>query len=837
MLSTRLPDAEPIPGYRLLSPLGSGGVGEVWKCVAPGGLTKAIKFVRGTGKSLFDGHCPSAGELRSIDRIKDFRHPFLLSMERVERSDDGLVIVMELADRSLEELLQERLSQNQAGLPRDEVLFYLEEAAEVLDLMNFEYGLQHLDVKPRNLFLVRGHVKVADFGLVQSLADYGADGTPELNMVTPLYAAPEVFHNKISSRCDLYSLAIVYQELLTGSRPFSGRNLRQLMLAHSVAEPDLSPLPESDRPVIGKALAKEPSLRFPSCTDLVRALREAEPFTPQVVARAAHPRPHHGSPLRSVAETRNDLAAFSATQPSGPAEGRALPGYQFSRCLHRSPRGETWEARDAESNRRFVHLYYGVGDRLDPDALGQLQSLEHPSLLPLTVSPAGRGSLLVTTGLVERSLRSRWQECVALDQPGIPRPELLDRLGQTAEALDELYRQHGLQHLELNPTRLLLDDDRLLLDQFGVAQLVWLPAGLPPGHLQARYNAPERSQGLVTRSCDQFSLAVIYQEMLTGQHPFRGRSFQGVPTPARGRLEMGPDLARLPAGDQPLVARALSSDPAKRFDTCVDFVRSLRQNAPRRPIPVEWIEPTDPAKADRQKIVLSLLDEARRWMATRQDSGREVASASDPGTLERKLLAVISPGGVTGKLESLGDEWEMRLCEESETRVVLMAGERARSWMPWRVKSLPLRLEICWTRPSAQVYTLPEASIRVSLKDAADRASASLLERLGPPLLESVQTCLLGSPERRVGERHLWPHPVSVAWKRPAPKKPDWLACQAKDLSAAGMGLYMPRALTTSQIQVRLCSPALKEPAVLPANIVRIHRWDDSLFEVGLVFE
>src|SRR5439155_18766110 len=137
-----------------------------------------------------------------IQRIKDIRHPFLLSMERVERCGDDLVIVMELADKSLDDLLRE----HPAGLPRDEVLGYLREAAEVLDLMNFEYGLQHLDIKPRNLFLVRGHVKVADFGLVQSLGDTarfenGARDTPlHLSMVTPLYAAPELFQSRISER-------------------------------------------------------------------------------------------------------------------------------------------------------------------------------------------------------------------------------------------------------------------------------------------------------------------------------------------------------------------------------------------------------------------------------------------------------------------------------------------------------------------------------------------------------------------------------------------------------------------------------------------------------------
>jgi hypothetical protein len=261
--------AQPIPGYRLLAPLGRGGFGEVWKCEAPGGLLKAIKFVAG-GSDLLTNDAPAEEELRAIQHVKAIRHPFLLSMERVEFVKGELVIVLELADHSLADVLVSEQRQGRSGISRETLLAYLREAAEALDVMHFQHRLQHLDVKPRNLFLVANHVKVGDFGLVQALS------VPESRSaglaVTALYAAPEIFRGQIGCHADQYSLAIVYQELLTGTLPFTGRNARQLLFQHAQAEPDLSPLPESDRAVVARALSKDPARRYPSCSAFIQAL-------------------------------------------------------------------------------------------------------------------------------------------------------------------------------------------------------------------------------------------------------------------------------------------------------------------------------------------------------------------------------------------------------------------------------------------------------------------------------------------------------------------------------------------------------------------------------------
>jgi hypothetical protein len=274
MAATLSPLAEPIPGYRLIERIGRGGFGEVWKCEAPGGFYKAIKLVYGNLDDAGEDGKGAEQERKSLDRIKQIRHPFLLSLERFDIIEGQLRIVMELADRSLWDRFREARSQNLQGIPREELLRYMTEAAEALDMMNLEHNLQHLDVKPQNLFLVHNHVKVADFGLVKLFEGSIASVT---GGVTPVYAAPETFDGRATRFSDQYSLAIVYQELLVGVRPFNGNNTRQLVMQHLTHAPNLAPLPECDRGPVGRALAKSEHDRFPSCAAFVMALKGQSP--------------------------------------------------------------------------------------------------------------------------------------------------------------------------------------------------------------------------------------------------------------------------------------------------------------------------------------------------------------------------------------------------------------------------------------------------------------------------------------------------------------------------------------------------------------------------------
>src|SRR5579884_737353 len=307
---------EPVPGYRLVRRIGRGGFGAVWEARGPGGFPLALKLIE------LQGHAGDA-EAKALEHIKNVRHPHLLSVFGSWRTEALLVIACELAEGTLADRLRQEQGKGLPGIPWPDLIRYLREAAEGLDFLN-RAGVQHRDVKPANLLLVGGSVKVGDLGLLKALRGGLASHT---GLMTMAYAAPEAFEGRLAPQSDQYGLAVACCELRGGRLPFAGTAC-QLMRAHLNEPPDLTMLPAAERPAVARALEKCPEARWPSCAEFVEQLaaaaRLAEQCRPKGLAGVEVTLANHtAAPLRLVNFTAEHGAYVVEPPPVIPAGGGA----------------------------------------------------------------------------------------------------------------------------------------------------------------------------------------------------------------------------------------------------------------------------------------------------------------------------------------------------------------------------------------------------------------------------------------------------------------------------------------------------------------------------------
>ena len=852
MIASHQPNTEPLPGYRLLEPLGKGGFGEVWKCEAPGGLVKAIKFVPGKSQNLGDDSNGAALELRALQHVKTIRHPFLLSMDRVEVVEGDLLIVMELADCSLEDLQEMYRGKGSPGIPRDELLGYMEEAAEVLDLMNQEHQLQHLDIKPRNLFLVGRHVKVADFGLVNSLADLQSDqpSSLQLGAITPTYAAPESFAGKISSSSDQYSLAIAYYELLTGSVPFDGKSFRQLAMQHTQAAPCLSALPESDRPIVARALAKNPNERFPTCGAFVDALSGAANASAQTDLPP---------PIAAVPDASSQRACASNATTARPRATRPVPlsqqgsplefaGLKLRECIARQCNGELWRATTKDDRKRLVRFLIAPDNKGGTDdPMVRLAQLKHGGLAKMDVVRDGpnRVGLVIEAG--DDNLSTRLKECIQAGKPGMPRAELLDRLAEVAAALDDLREEHQIPHLTISPRTVALVGGKARLLDFGMATLFWLPAGENAGTLNPRYAAPELFDGNISPQSDQFSVGMIFVEMLTGVHPFRDISMRQMVNP----LQRGaPDLSRLASADRALVYRAVHHKIHRRFASCSEFIEALSAVPQTQPGSVRSSVSLAPVSGTQSQAsstagtvpgvpdspaVNELVALAGRGRVHR-DCG-EIRYLLTPGqSIRHQCCARLVPGMIRLKLYSFRDQWRANSVERKGEEKFLFEVPLPVSFWQRVTGRLPcLAVELRCTVPQGENTTLAEVEVEIRPEHCNTAQGADFLEKVGPRLLESIWRCLNATPERRGKLRLPLELPVQLVPATEATPG-EALAARTRDISQLGMSLLMASRPPWTQVCVLVSLPSRSEAVSLKARVVHVRECKGSGFEVGLAF-
>jgi Protein kinase domain len=277
-----LNNGEVFAGYVIQGLLGTGGMGEVYLAQHPRlPRQDALKIL--SMASTADGEF-RARFIREAELASALRHPHIVGVLDRGEFNGQLWISMDYVDGvDTGRLIRESYS---GGMPELDVAEIVTAVADALDF-GHERRLLHRDVKPENILVTasdgrRRRVLLTDFGIARRIDDVTNLTDDNVALGTISYIAPEQLLGKpLDGRADQYALAATTFHLLTGAPPFQDSN-RAVVISQHLGTP---PPRISDRrrnlahldAVLGRALAKDPNERYPSCLDYARALTQQGP--------------------------------------------------------------------------------------------------------------------------------------------------------------------------------------------------------------------------------------------------------------------------------------------------------------------------------------------------------------------------------------------------------------------------------------------------------------------------------------------------------------------------------------------------------------------------------
>ena len=269
--------------YRIIALIGAGGMGEVYRANdARLGREVAIKVLPAAFSADTDRLHRFEKEARSTSALN---HPNILSVYDVGTQNGTPYLVSELLEG---ETLRHKLTEN--GMPARKAVNFATQIVQGL-VAAHEKGIIHRDLKPENIFITKdGHVKILDFGLAKLIQADAASSqiieSPTLSRPTesgivigtvPYMCPEQVRGEKLDQRSDIFSFGIIFYELLSGRRPFTGSSKFEIINAILKTEPD--ELSESNTKIspalsriVQRCMEKDSSQRFQSTRDLAFAL-------------------------------------------------------------------------------------------------------------------------------------------------------------------------------------------------------------------------------------------------------------------------------------------------------------------------------------------------------------------------------------------------------------------------------------------------------------------------------------------------------------------------------------------------------------------------------------
>ena len=265
--------------YEIVSSLGEGGMGEVYRARDPR-LDREVA-IKVLAPSLAADHTALARFEREAMSVAKLSHPNILSI--FEFANDGATafVVMELLEG---ETLRARLANG--ALPARRAIAYALQIVRGIAAAHAR-GITHRDLKPENVMITRDdHVKILDFGLAKPIESGQTDATRAVGATTSAgmilgtfgYMSPEQVRGQaVDHRADMFAFGAVLYEMLTGQRAFAGDTAADSMSAILTKDPPdldtarLTVAPGLDR-IVRRCLEKSPELRFQSANDLAFAL-------------------------------------------------------------------------------------------------------------------------------------------------------------------------------------------------------------------------------------------------------------------------------------------------------------------------------------------------------------------------------------------------------------------------------------------------------------------------------------------------------------------------------------------------------------------------------------
>ncbi|MBA2303127.1 MAG: serine/threonine protein kinase [Acidobacteria bacterium] len=566
--------------YEVIAPLAEGGMGAVYRARRTLlGDEVAIKVV------LQDAPTFASRErfLRESRVAASLRHPSIVSIldfDMPEQGDPYLVMEL-LSGPSLREEIDVRGRLEPADVRR-----IVPSICAALQLAH-AHGVVHRDIKPANIVAHDYEAgqrvyKLVDFGIANlreaAATETRLTGTHQF-VGTVAYASPEqISGREVDARTDVYALAAVVFEMLTGRMPFVGADVMEIVTAQMSSEvprvkmlrPDL---PEWIDAAVAKGLARDPADRWPSASAFGTALC--------------------GESDAQATRTSFSVAIvapmLTSTYDMGERLGPGRLGSDVYRGLHRAL-GHPVAIRILES---AAHPNWAAARERFLREAKALQ-IGHESIIQVRDYGEEPGLVYLVTDLIDGpSVRS-----VLKDEGAIAWPRLRPLLLQLFEAVRQLHRRKALicgMSPEIMRIRLaevpddsenVPEDDRLMISTAGIWSSQDLLAtlhdrtlrGMSIEDVELRYIAPEllTGGGIDPRS-DIFTIGVLAYEMSTGKLPYDGHSMPellgrmlaGVPADPRTLADALPDVVAA------AILRALRPAPADRFPNVREFSAAL----------------------------------------------------------------------------------------------------------------------------------------------------------------------------------------------------------------------------------------------------------------------